>query len=271
MTSSLAPEQREQLAGLQQGAARGRRRRFDRLRHRRVFDPLQFFRAYLAAYVFILGLGLGSLVILMLYQLTGGAWGFLVRRILEASTRTIPLLAVLFVPIACGVTWLYLWTDPKIVASDQSLQYKQIYLNLPFFYCRAVLYFASWSLMAYLLNRWSRAQDQSGNPVFSERMKHLSGPGLIVYGIFITFAAVDWIMSLRPGFHSTIFGPLVASSEFLSALSFTILVLTWLSRRPPLADFVSTDSFRDHRQPDADVPHSLGVHGLLSIYAYLDR
>ncbi len=209
-------------------------------------DQSQFFRAYLASYVYFLGLGLGSLVILMIYHLTGGAWGFLVRRILEASTRTIPVLAVLFIPVACGVYRLYLWTDPAQVAADRSLQYKQIYLNLPFFFGRAVLYFVIWSLLAYLLSRWSRAQDQTGNPALSERMKQLSAPGLILYGIFLTFAAVDWIMSLQPAFHSTIFGPLVASSQLLSALCFTILVLVWLSSRPPVAEFVSADSFRDH-------------------------
>ncbi len=82
------------------------------------FSPTQFFRAYLAAYVFYLGIGLGSLVILMIYHLTGGAWGFLVRRILEAATRTLPLLAVLFLPMACGVSYLYLWARPDTVAAD---------------------------------------------------------------------------------------------------------------------------------------------------------
>ncbi len=249
MSSFLAPEQREKLDGLQRralivgaaalivcviGAFFGKAL------------ATEFFRAYLAAYIFCLGLGLGSLVILMIYHLTGGAWGYLARRILEASTRTIPILAVLFVPVACGAGYLYLWTDPAVVAADRSLQYKQLYLNLPFFYGRAVLFFVLWSLMAYLLSRWSRAQDRTGDPMLSERMKWLSGPGLVVYGVSLTFAAVDWVMSLQPAFHSTIFGPLVASSELLSALSFTILVLIWLWSRPPLAEVVSPDAFRDH-------------------------
>lgn len=248
MSNSLAPEQRQWMSGLQRGALVVGAVALIVCVVGAFFGPTlatQFFRAYLAAYVFCLGIGLGSLVILMIYHLTGGAWGFLVRRILEATTRTIPILAVLFIPVACGVRYLYLWTDPAKVAADWTLQYKHIYLNLPFFYCRAVLYFVLWSLMAYFLNRWSRLQDETGEPVFSERMKRLSGPGLVVYGVSLTFASVDWIMSLQPAFHSTIFGPLVAASELLSAHAFTLLVLIRLSRRPPLAEFVSPDVFRD--------------------------
>jgi hypothetical protein len=245
MSSSLAPEQREWLDGLQRRALVVGVVALVVCVIGAISSPTQFFLAYLAAYMFCLGVGLGSLVILMIYHLTGGAWGYIVRRILEATTRTIPLLAVLFVPVACGVYYLYLWTDPNKVAADASLQYKQIYLNVPFFLGRAVLYFVLWSLMSYLLNRWSRAQDQSGAIVLAERMQRLSAPGLIIYGISLTFAAVDWVMSLQPAFHSTIFGPLVATSQLLSALCFTILVLVWLSSRPPLAEVVSPDAFRD--------------------------
>ena len=209
------------------------------------FDPTQFFSAYLAAYVFCLGLCLGALVILMIYHLTGGAWGFLVRRILEASTRTLPVLAVLFIPVACGVSWLYPWAQPATVAADPSFQQKQIYLNVPFWIGRAVLYFVAWSVLAYLLNRWSRRQDETGDPRLRRRMRVVAAPGLVVYGVLFTFTAVDWIMSLEPGFHSTIFGPLSASCEFLSAYSFTLLVVVWLSGRPPVAEFVSVDVFRD--------------------------
>jgi hypothetical protein len=245
MSSSLAPDQRESLNVLQRRALVVGVVALVVCVVGAFFSPTQFFRAYLAAYVFCLGLGLGSLVILMVYHLTGGAWGFLVRRILEAATRTIPLLAVLFIPVACGIYHLYLWTDPQIVAADPGLQYKHIYLNVPFFLGRAVLFFVLWSLLAYLLSRWSRLQDQSGDPAATRRMRRLSGPGLVIYGLSLTFAAVDWIMSLQPSFHSTIFGPLVAASELLTALSFAILVLVWLASRPPLADFLSPDVFRD--------------------------
>ncbi len=208
------------------------------------FDPTQFFSAYLAAYVFWLGVGLSALVILMIYHLTGGAWGFLVRRILEASARTLPLLAILFIPVACGVTYLYIWAGPH-AAEYESLRHKQIYLNVPFFIGRAVFYYVVWCGFAYLLDRWSVAQDRTDDPRFRLWMRRLSGPGLLIYGLTVTFAAVDWIMSLEPAFHSTIFGPLVASNGLISAHAFTLLVLCWLARRPPVAEFVSPDVSRD--------------------------
>ncbi len=235
------------------------------------FSPTQFFRAYLAAYVFYLGIGLGSLVILMIYHLTGGAWGFLVRRILEASTRTIPLLAVLFIPVACGVRYLYLWTDPAKVAADWTLQYKHIYLNLPFFCFRAVLYFVLWSLMAYLLSRWSRLQDETGDPALKRTMGRLSGPGLVVYGISFTFASVDWIMSLQPAFHSTIFGPLVAASELAVGARLHAPCAGPTGAAAAAGGIRLAGRVPRPRQPAADVPHPLGVHGLFPVHANLDR
>ena len=113
-----------------------------------LLDPEQFFRAYLVSFCFYLGLPLGSLAILMLYHLTGGAWGFLIRRLLEAGLRTLPLFAVLFAPIACGLEYLYVWARPEIVGQSKSLQWQQIYLNAPFFWVRAAIYFVAWIMLA---------------------------------------------------------------------------------------------------------------------------
>ena len=93
----------------------------------------------------------------MIYHLTGGAWGFLIRRILEASTRTLPLLAILLIPIACGLSYLYLWAQPDVVKVDEGLQHKQIYLNVPFFWVGRSCFSSSGWRMAYCLSRWSRA------------------------------------------------------------------------------------------------------------------
>jgi hypothetical protein len=181
----------------------------------------------------------------MLYYLTGGAWGFLIRRPLEAGMRTLPLLAVLFIPVGYGVGYLYLWARPEEVADIKGLQHQQIYLNVPFFWGRAVLYFVLWVGIAGLLSMWSRRQDQTGDPRFARRLIQLSGPGLAVYGISITFASVDWVMSLQPGFRSTIFGPLFASGEVLSGLACAIIVLAWLIVRPALADVISAEALND--------------------------
>jgi hypothetical protein len=212
-------------------------------------NPAQFFRAYLGAYLFFLGIAHGCFATLMIYHLTGGAWGFLIRRILEAGMRTLPLLAVLFLPIALGVGDLYIWARPDAVAASEELKHKQIYLNVPFFMARAVLYFVLWVGVAYLLSLWSRQQDQAEEPDRAQQLANklttLSGPGLIIYGITLTFAVVDWVMSLQPAFRSTIFGPLFASGEILTGFACTLIVLAWLVVRPPLADMVSVEAVND--------------------------
>jgi hypothetical protein len=209
------------------------------------FDPRQFFRAYLAAYQFFLGIGLGSMVILTIYHITGGAWGFLIRRTLEAGMRTLPLLALLFVPIACALPLLYPWALPEEVAASPGLQHKQIYLNPPFFWGRAALFFALWVGTAYLLHAWSRRQDEADDPALARKMTRLSGPAMIVYGISITFASVDWLMSLQPAFRSTIFGPLYASGQILSAHCVALVVLAWLLARSPVGGYLSQDALND--------------------------
>lgn len=209
------------------------------------FDPPQFFRAYLAAYVFFFGIAMGSLVILMIYHLTGGAWGLLIQRILEAATRTLPVLALLFIPVACGVKYLYAWADPAVVAADGHLQHRHIYQNIPFFYVRAALFFVLWSGLAYLLSYWSRRQDETGDLSLARRQSHLSGPGLVLFGLTMTFAAVDWLMSLQADFHSTIFGPLVASGQIVTGHAVALVTLAWLARRPAVAGVMSEEVLND--------------------------
>ena len=104
----------------------------------------QLFRSYLIAYLFWFGIALGCLPLLMLHHLVGGAWGFVIRRVLEAGTRTLPLMALLFLPILFGIHSLYEWSDPEVVARDSILQAKDAYLNAPFFIVRAVVYFFAW-------------------------------------------------------------------------------------------------------------------------------
>ena len=203
------------------------------------FQPAPFFRAYLAAYLFYLGIALGSMVLLMAYHLTGGSWGLLIRRILEAGMRTLPLLAVLFLPIAGGIRYLYLWAQPDVVAASAKLQYQQFYLSPAGFWIRAAVYFLVWMGLAFLLASWSRRQDRTGNPRLAWKCQQLSGYGAVAYGISLHFAAVDWGMSLQPMFHSTIWGPLFATGQLLSALAFALVVLAWLVDRPPLAEVAS--------------------------------
>jgi hypothetical protein len=188
-----------------------------------------FFRAYLIAYLFWLGIALGSLALMMVHHQSGGAWGIVIRRIFEASTRTLPLLALLFVPILLGLHDLYPWTHADHVEHSVVLQHKSLYLNTPFFVTRAAFYFASWIGLAWVLNRLSKAQDD-GDPVATRKMQLISGGGLVLYGLTITFASVDWVMSINPDWYSTMFGFLFMGGQGLAALAFTLIVATALWR-----------------------------------------
>jgi hypothetical protein len=211
-----------------------------------LFWPTQFFRAYLSAYLLFLGLALGAMVILLIWNLTGGAWGFLTRRLLEAQMRTLPLLAVLFVPIACGVTYLYPWTHPENVTGDMSAEHREVYLNVPFWMGRAVAYFVLWVGFAYVMGGWSDRLELAGDDAAPrDGLRRWSGIGLVVYGITLHFASIDWVMSLQPEFHSTIFGPLLATFQLLPAQAFMMFALARLVIQPPLAEVVSGKVLND--------------------------
>jgi hypothetical protein len=210
-----------------------------------LLNPLQFFHSYLSAYLLWLGLSLGSLALLMLHHLVGGIWGFVIQRFLETSARMLPLMALLFVPLLLGIPFLYEWSHPEAVAQDPVLQEKTIYLNVPFFVVRAIIYFAVWIGLAYLLTTWSRRQDRTANPDLTVKSERLSAPGLILYGLTITFASFDWVMSLQPHWFSTIFGIIFMVGQGLSATCLAIIMLTIFARRQPLASLVTTRQFHD--------------------------
>jgi hypothetical protein len=174
-----------------------------------------------------------------------GAWGIVIRRIFEASSRTLPMLAILFVPIALGMHELYPWTHADHVLHDPVLQHKAPYLNTPFFLVRAVFYFASWIGLAWLLNRWSLEQDRGDVERATRRMQLLSGAGLVLYGLTITFASVDWVMSLNPHWFSTIFGFLFMGGQGLAGLAFTVVIAAVLARREPMQGVFRLDHFHD--------------------------
>jgi len=207
-----------------------------------VFHPAQFLQSYLFAYMFTLGLALGSMAILMLQYLTSGDWGVVIRRTLEAAMRTLPWLAAGFLPIALGVRELYVWARP---AQAQELDFRTGYLNVPFFMVRAIIYFAVWLAMAHRLDRWSREEDRGAALGWLKRLRRLSGPGLVIYGVTITFAAFDWLMSLNPEWFSTIFGLLIIGGQALSATAFAILVAALLSTREPMAGVFQPRHFHD--------------------------
>ncbi len=207
-------------------------------------DLPEFFRSYLVAYLFWIGITLGSLALLMVQHLTGGNWALVIRRILEAGSRTLPLMAIAALPLFAGMRSLYSWSRPD--ETDPVILQKHLYLNPQFFIVRMVGYFAVWFVLTYLLNKWSRMEDagEAGSP-FWIRMESLSGIGVVLYGLTVTFASVDWVMSLEPRWYSTIYGMLFMVGQALGALAFAVLMLIWLSDEKPLSEVVRISHFQD--------------------------
>src|ERR1041384_7189928 len=115
----------------------------------------QFFRAWLIGYMLWLGVALGSMGLMMIHHLSGGAWGMVVRRVWEASSRTLPLLTVLFIPVVLGMNRLYPWMHPDLMQTDPVLKHKSLYLNPTFFLARAAIYFIGWNLLAWRMSALS--------------------------------------------------------------------------------------------------------------------
>jgi len=210
-----------------------------------ILDLTQIFRSYLVAFFFWLSIALGCLGIQMLQHVAPGGWGAVVRRPLEAASRTLPKLALLFVPILLGLPHLYPWARPEVIREDASIAHKAYYLNLPFFVWRMVVYFALWAGFAYALSRMSLAQDKTGDPYLSRRMRTVSAVGLIFYCVTTTFASIDWLMSLNPHWYSTIYGVYIIGGQAVSAMSFAILVMLFLADRSPIARAVRAQHFHD--------------------------
>ncbi len=212
--------------------------------------PDEFFRGYLLAYMDWLGVTLGSMVILMIRHLTGGGWGTVIRRILGAAMRCVPLMTILFVPILLGLPRLYIWARPLDSIADKHLrehlqEITKSYLSVNGFIARAAIYFIIWNVLSFFLTKWSREQDQP--PVRdNNRFKFLSGPGLILYAFTVSFAAIDWVMSLDPSWISTIYGLVILIGQLLSAMCFAIVVERILVKYKPMSDWLKPDFVQDH-------------------------
>jgi hypothetical protein len=208
----------------------------------------QFYRSWLIGFLFCLGLALGSLALLMVQYLSGGQWGLVSRRVFEAATRTLPLVTLFFVPILFGLRPIFLWARPEAVQADHILQAKSAYLNVPFFIGRAVVYFALWLFCMFLLNKWSDAQDRGEAAVTAPdtvRFRRVSAPGLLFLVVTVTFASIDWLMSIDPHWFSTIFGLLTVVGQGLSALAFTIAVLALIAPTGAFAGRLTPRHFHD--------------------------
>lgn len=201
----------------------------------------QFFHSYLMAYFFWFGLGLGSLAWLMIHHLAGARWGFILRRMLEAGAMMLPVLLILFVPILAGMGDIYSWTDPAYVASDPILEHKAPYLNVGGFITRAVLFFIIWCGLAFLFFKWSSDQDRAPEGDFSDalRMRYLSGAGIVLYVVTMTFAMVDWAMSIEPHWFSAMYPVIYMVGQGLSTLVFLVLIIALVGHTRPYSEVLS--------------------------------
>ena len=216
--------------------------------------PTVFFRGYLLSYMAWLGVCLGSMAIVMLRHMTGGGWGTVIRRILGAAMRTLPLLILLFIPLLFAVPRLYPWamspnsiTDPRIREHLGKHSFiLRDYLNYRGFVIRALIYFAIWFVLQYLLTKFSFAHDRPPVADTSARFKLVSAPGIILYTFTVSFAAIDWVMSLNPSWVSTIYGLLFVAGELVSALCFAILIERILYNYPPMSVLLRPSYVHDH-------------------------
>ncbi|MEX2381701.1 MAG: hypothetical protein WD490_04910 [Opitutales bacterium] len=208
-----------------------------------LLDASQFFPSYLFGILFWTGLVLGCFPLLMIHHLAGGRWGFVIRRFLETALMTLPLLFLLFLPILFGLSELYPWARPELVAGNEILAQQTLYLNPTAFGVRVLLFFMIWQALAYFLNRWSFQQDEAEDPAPTRRLRALSAPGLILYAFTVTFASIDWIMSVEADWYSSLFPALVAMGQMLATLAFSIVLLGLFQRHPMLSKALTKTHF----------------------------
>lgn len=211
-------------------------------------SPKQALHSYLVGYLMVLGLSLGSMAWLMVWHLTGGSWGVPIRRILEAAVACLPLSIVGWIPIAIGMKWMYPWFNPEILrkAAEQNQHAGMGYMGASGFVLRAIAYFVIWSLFAWLLLHWSHLQDEPGHPPFGPRFRAVSGIGMLIYAWTLTFAIVDWVMSLTPFWISTIYGFIFMVDQAMIAMCLVAIVAHWMRSFEPMGTLLRAHNFHDY-------------------------
>ncbi len=210
--------------------------------------------SYLAGFFYWLTVALGGLFFVLLHYLARSGWSVVVRRLAEHVMGTLPLFALLFIPIAVGIPLivpesfmhsLYHWTHAEAVAHDELLQHKAPYLNEGFFLIRAAFYFVVWTLLARFFWSQSARQDSDGDVATTKRLQTLSAPGMVLFAITTTFAAFDWLMSLEPHWFSTIFGVYVFAGTVVAIFSLLILLVLRLKAAGAMTQVVTWEHFHD--------------------------
>ena len=205
----------------------------------------QFFFSYLVAYLFFLSIGLGGLIFVLIQFVTRAGWSVAVRRLAEHIMGTLPLLALLAVPLVFGFGELYPWFDSQGVSTDKILQGKSAFLNPGFFYLRSLVYLLSWALIAWGFRKLSIKQDNGNAVPITRKLQAASAPAIVWFAVTVTLFSFDWIMSLDPHWYSTVFGVYFFAGCIIALLSVLILLVLLLQRFRLLANIVSEEHFHD--------------------------
>ncbi len=211
-----------------------------------VLDTDQFYRSYLLGYMWCFELTVGSMALLMLYHLTGGAWGTVLRRIMEAAMQNIWLMLPLFAPIVIGIHHLYPWSRPAYLAYDDHVRaISHEYLNIWLWLGRAGLYFIVFIMLVWALMAFSRRQDREPEVSMASALRAVSGPGAVVYLFMTLFLYTDWLMSLTPDWFSMIYALIFNAGHGLAAISFAVVIADLLVRYQPMKTVMQPDQFLD--------------------------
>jgi hypothetical protein len=206
-----------------------------------VVDPHRAAAAYLTAYVACVAVALGALAMIMIARVTAATWFVALRRQAEQVVATLPVLALLFLPVLAAVHLLYPWAQPDAVLAPAvrvAVQAKRAYLNLPFFVARSVVYWATWITLGELLRRASLAQDNADSEAIERRMRVICAVGLPAFALTMTFASFDWMMSLSPAWYSTIYGVDYFAGGMVGALALIVVLVARGRWRGELPDAV---------------------------------
>ncbi len=208
-------------------------------------DKERLLPSYLVGFMYWLTFALGGLFFVIVHYVVRSGWSVVVRRLAEHVMMTLPLFAVLFVPIALGIHDLYHWSHADAVAHDPILQHKQVWLNQGAFLFRAVVYLAIWCGFAYFLRRLSMRQDLSGDLDITRRLQRWSALGAVLFAITFNFAVFDWLMSLEPHWFSTVYGVYIFAGTAIAIYSFLILLSLALQRDGLLKGLVTEEHYHD--------------------------
>jgi hypothetical protein len=208
------------------------------------FFPTLFFEGYLTAFVFWVEIPLGCLALLLLQYLTGGRWGLAITRLLEAGIMTLPLCAILFLPVLAGMSYIFPWIHPQGEEARRLVHEKAAYLNVPFYLIRYVLYFLILGALAVWFRRLSIRRDEH-DPAALTTMKKWSGPCLIVFVLLMNFACIDWVMSLKPEWYSSMLVVEFVTEQAVVTLAWCILVLRCLAHLEPVRSVLTVKVVHD--------------------------